>query len=122
MSIATNYPEIKLWGNNEYAIYDAIPALMQLLKDLGYVVDNRVDRMNSRPRHQRRRDCQKFAFVSKQNHGFYCVVKDHDQVQLDFIDRTYRIKSNKNWIDLKNPVSIELVRRRVRKLAIYNGF
>lgn len=113
MSAAINYPEIELWGDDAYAVYDAVPALMQLLKDLGYMVDNRVDRMNGR---------QRFAFVSKRNHGFYCAIKDHDQVQLDFISRTHRIKSNKNWIDLKNPISIELVRRRARKLAINNGF
>ena len=96
---------------------------MQLLEDLGYVVVNRVDRKSRAP--DRSLGCQRFVFINKRKRfarSCYCAIKNHDQVQLDFVGRVHRIKSGKNWIDLKNPDSIELIRRRVRKLNNSNGF
>ena len=94
MSAAINYPEIELWGDDAYAVYDAVPALMQLLKDLGYMVDNRVDRMNGR---------QRFAFESKRNHGFYFAIKDtlNKLIDVDFVDIPPATIINELGLDLK---------------------
>lgn len=116
MARATNYPEIGLLGGyhcTEKAVYDCIPALMQLFEELGYFVDNRVDCTNKR---------QMFTFTTKQDGlGAYCAVKNDDQVQIDSVTRASRIKKDDNWIDLKHPSSIEMIRRRAKK-AVSHGW
>ncbi len=110
---ATNYPEIGLWGSrvDAQAIYDCIPALMQLFEELGYLVDNRVDCTGKR---------QMFTFMAN-GLGAYCAIKNDDQVQVDSVTRAYRIRKDSNWIDLKHPHSIEMIRRRAKK-AVSHGW
>lgn len=114
MPKATNYPGISIWdGYNrpkqDVPIYDSIPALMQLMLDLGYYVDNRVDFTKFH---------QKFVFVDGNNrHSYYCAIKDGDQVLIDSAHKTHYLRENVNWIDLKSPNSIELIKSRIRKVA-----
>jgi hypothetical protein len=89
----------------ETQVFDAVPVLRHLFAELGWTAENRISRKG-----------QARYFHIQGKHIAYCAVKG-DRVQLGRPDHLHRIKSDRNWIDLKDPNSLERIRLRARKLV-----